>query len=666
MDGGRGEAGPRRTLEWLIAAHEALAACESKAGAETLSTHEGGLNLLNALTKSFSWSSSWLVGPLVLAPSAGQESVSHWSTEALSNGGAGNDGTLVLVGALAERVRVAREVDGANQHEQCLLTGADVPCEVRARFVGSDGSHWLVGMQASHQDQKLDDSGVKSFSCLAKRLCELVEVRRLRADHTRLQTIDDAVWRRAKNGLVLVAPNGACVRANRAASQLVGRPENEMVHLAAREWLPAPMSLAAAASQSSGSWQGRLSGNTGGENHVEIAQSQIVCADETLTLFQLVDRSDFVALEDQLAQLQRHRLMGRLSGGVVHDLNNLLTVIVASLEVAERNPTSPYLPEMVSDAHEAVRRCESLCRQLLTMGRRRPGAVRVIAPDPTIAGMRKLLERTIPDDCEFSLSLKASGASVALPVGALEQILLNLLVNAREAMPSKGAISVSTCIDDDRFRLLVSDQGPGMSEMVLQRMFEPFYSTKQQPGTGVGLAVVHTLVAQVGGQIEVKSSPGGTSFDVSFALAYEDTDIPANAIATGYDESIRGEGRIVLLCENEAVLRDVIQRTLSQQGYEVVSSSDGRRGLELIEGGFAVDALVTDLVMPKVGGAEIAQACNRGGRRTPVVFVSGLLEQEALPELGAPSQYLAKPFRMHDLLGALQAVLHKDAGHNDG
>jgi CheY-like chemotaxis protein len=178
--------------------------------------------------------------------------------------------------------------------------------------------------------------------------------------------------------------------------------------------------------------------------------------------------------------------------------------------------------------------------------------------------------------------------------------------------------------------------------------------------------VVHSLVAQVGGQIEAKSSPGGTSFDVSFDLACEDKDIPANATTAGFDESIRGEGRIVLLCENEPVLRDVIQRTLSQQGYEVVSSSDGRRGLELIEGGFAIDALVTDLVMPKVGGAEIAQACNRGGRRTPVVFVSGLLEQKALPELGAPSQYLAKPFRMHDLLGALQAVLGEDAAPKAG
>ncbi len=660
MDGVTDGGGPR-TLAWLMSAHQDLAVIARTSNSENESANIAILKLLGALSKNFSWQSSWLLGPFSMVSSAGQEVASHWSVGTANDALEGKQ-TLVLTDALSERIRVARSSEQPSQGQQGLRTGADVPREVSVRVVGGDGCHWLLGMQAASPEQELNEWARKSFSSLASRLCELVETRLLRSSLARVQTIEEAVWRRSKSGLVLVSSNGACIRANRAASQLVGRPEGEMVHLAAREWLPSPMSFGPNGSSTTGSWQGRLVGNAGTENFVDIAQSQITHEDETLTLFQLTNRSDVVALEEQLEQLQRHRLMGRLSGGVVHDLNNLLTVIVAALEGAERNPESKYLPEMLSDAHEAVRRCESLCRQLLTMGRHRPGAVRVIAPDPTIAGMRKLLERTVPDDAEFSLSLKASGASIELPLGALEQILLNLLVNAREAMPSKGVISASTRIEGDRFHLYVTDEGPGIPEGVLQRMFEPYYSTKQQPGTGVGLAVVHALVAQVGGQIEAKSAPGkGTSFDVSFALASEESDASSkNTYPTGFDESIRGEGRIVLLCENEAVLRDVIQRTLSQQGYEVVSSSDGRRGLELIEGGFAIDALVTDLVMPKVGGAEIAQACNRGGRRTPVVFVSGLLEQEALPALGAPSLYLAKPFRMHDLLGALQAVLSED------
>ncbi len=648
-----------------MAAHEDLAACANRGRVEPLPTYAMIHGLLASLSASFSSASAWLLGPLVIESSVEAESAAHYSVGNSSVGNSADDsrrahGTLILTGALGERVRLARQVEGTTQRQQCLRTGADVAHEVIARLTGADGCDWLVGMQAGTSEEVLDRLGRKSFSSLARRLCELVEAHLLRTEMQRMKIIEEAIWDRSHDGLVLVASNGACVRANRTASELVGRPEGEMVHLAARDWLPAPLGLAPKGLLSFGAWRGRLVTESGNGRSVEIAQSQIACADETFTLVQLADRNDIVTLESQLEKLQRHRLMGRLSGGVVHDLNNLLTVIVAALEVAERNPSSTYLPEMITDAHEAVRRCESLCRQLLTMGRHRPGAVRVIAPDATIAGMRKLMERTVPDDAEFSLSLKASGASIALRIGALEQILLNLLVNAREALVSKkGAISVSTCIEDNRFHLLVTDRGRGMSEVSLQQVFEPSNSTKQQ--SGIGLAIAHALVAKVGGQIDVRSCPDkGTSYDASFALALEDSSIETSLARPGYDAKIRGEGRIVLLCENEAVLRDVIHRALSQQGYEVVSSSDGRRGLELIEGGFAIDALVTDLVMPKVGGTEIAQACNRNGRQTPVVFVSGLLEQEALPELGAPTQFLAKPFRMHDLLGALQAVLRKD------
>ncbi|MCP4448079.1 MAG: response regulator [Myxococcales bacterium] len=655
MDEGRGVV-VEGTVEWLLAAHERFANCAQLSSDSQSSVDSIVDSLLRAMCKSFSWHSSWLLGPFEVSALDEIETTSYWSVHAAGVDGQGRE-KLILGDEVAYRIQQTRLDGAASHHTRRLVSGESLGREVRLRLVGRAGRDWILGLQSDGAGDELDEFGCRSFSSLGSRLCEILETSFLARDLDHSRALETAVWQRSKQGLILVSADGACLRANSAASRLVGRPEKEMTCLAAREWLPAPLDITMS-NTANASWKGQLGNGNGEGRSVDITQSQILCLDDTLTLFQLIDCTDYTALEGQLEQLQRHRLVGRLSSGVVHDLNNLLTVIVAALEGAERDPDHSSFPEMLSDAHEAVRRCESLCRQLLTMGRRRHGRVRVVQPDPTIAGIRKLMERTVPDDSEFSLSLMASGACVALPAGALEQILLSLLVNASEVMPEQGAISVATGIEGNRFILSVSDQGQGIDEATLQRVFEPLYAAKEPHGSAKGLAVVQGLVAQVGGQIEVQSSPGkGARFDVSFTLASEETVMFEKSPTPGYDRSKRGEGKVVLLCENEPVLRDVIQRSLSEHGYEVVGSSDGCRGLELIEGGVGVDAVVTDLVMPRVGGAEIAKACNRGDRRTPVVFVSGLLERGALPELDAPTQYLAKPFRMQDLLGALQAVL---------
>ena len=290
------------------------------------------------------------------------------------------------------------------------------------------------------------------------------------------------------------------------------------------------------------------------------------------------------------------------------------------------------------------------------MGQCEPGPVQLVEPDHVIGGMRRLLNRAKPDHVELALALNAPGRQVSLPAGALELILLNLLIGGSEGLPKGAGVRLTTDSRALRYHLSLENNGPGIPEGQLRRMLEPRTSLPASGGL-MGLTVLHNLVSRVGGQIDVKSVPGkGVVIDVSLEVTQAEPKTPPPPHAP-FDATIRGDGKTILLCENDEVLRDVMAATLVEQGYGVVACADGARGLALIDSNADLDAVITDLVMPNAGGAEVALACNLRGRSTPVVFISGHLDRDALPELGAPNEFLAKPFRMNDLLAALQVVL---------
>jgi len=641
-------------MEWLIVTHEALATHAYEAAAEGRSQASTIGSILSVLATAFGVDLCWLLGPLGSSAETDSETVSTWQ---IRGGDAGfsacEEHRVSVSNDVAFRIAEMRLRPGPIHSESCFLSGARVGQEVRMMRNGPGGRQWVLGIQGEHGRRTLANRSLAIYSDLVSRIVELVDADFARRELARVHDIENAVWHQSHDGLVLVSADGECSRANHAASQLLGRSESEISHSAAKEWLPAGVETVPGAAPPS--WKGLLKRPSGISTSVEITQSQVETTGDPISLFQIIDKGGVAALEAQLQQLQHHRLMGRLSSGVVHDINNLLTVVMAAVEVAERDPNDKYFAEILEDGNEALQRCESLCRQLLSIGRKRARTEIVMQPDQSIAGMRTLLDRSVPDDTEIKYSLGAAAAEISVPSGTIEQVVLNLLVWAQDAGHQGGAMEVSTRVDSGHYVLSLDCEGPGLSEEELQLLFVSDHSRDGATSDGLGASVVQALVTQVGGQIGVRTSAGrGITVEVRFSLVVEPE---AVAEAPSVAPSMRGDGKRVLLCENNQVLRRVMQRALHDQGYEVIDSADGKQGLERIEKEGRVDALVTDILMPNIGGYEIAKACNQNGQSTPVVFVSGLPERDELPDLGVPSKFLAKPFRMGDLIEALHGVL---------
>jgi hypothetical protein len=403
-------------------------------------------------------------------------------------------------------------------------------------------------------------------------------------------------------------------------------------------------------------------------------------------------RAQFVVVEDvgereslarQLRQSQRLESLGQLAGGVAHDFNNLLGVIM--------NYTG-FVSEQLADAAEAgdtrweesrrdldqvdqaVQRAVRMTRQLLLFSRREITQPAIVSVNDVVSGLEELLCRTLGEHLELSLGLAEHLWPVVADVGQLEQVIVNLVVNARDAMPKGGQITVDTAnltVDEDfaatrpgtptgRYvRLRVSDTGIGMDDHVLDRAFEPFFTTKPKgQGTGLGLATIYGIVTQSGGRIQLYSEPGfGTTVSVMLPSADRASTTPTPTATP--DQSVGGD-ETILLVEDEKALRDVTSRMLDRNGYHVLTAQDGTEAIELAtryEGD--IDLLVTDVIMPRTLGPDLAAAMVALRPGIQVLFISGY----AQPVLGAQGTLepgvtlLEKPFTEPALLTKVRHVL---------
>jgi PAS domain S-box-containing protein len=366
------------------------------------------------------------------------------------------------------------------------------------------------------------------------------------------------------------------------------------------------------------------------------------------------------ALEAQLQQARKLEAIGRLAGGIAHDFNNMLTAIsgYASLVAAELTGTA--LEDQRQVLHAAERAAE-LTQRLLAFSRPAPLNPRAIAVDPVLQDAYRMLRRLVPERIEIELHAGDGCAVIADPV-ELEQLLLNLVLNAADAISGTGRIEVSTrhaatgpVSAEPGPRawvvLRVADSGVGMDEATQARIFEPFFTTKAVGvGTGLGLATVHAIVHRAGGQIEVESSPGrGTAFDVFLPVAEAPATVPVAAVAADAD----GHERILVVDDSPEV-GTLAARVLRRAGYTVTLESSPLAVLE--RGAGDIDAIVSDVVMPGVSGPEMVV---RLGADLPVVFVSGYAGTHLPPDiiLGPRRAFVAKPFDARELLQTLRAVL---------
>ncbi|MEO8906067.1 MAG: response regulator [Polyangiaceae bacterium] len=378
--------------------------------------------------------------------------------------------------------------------------------------------------------------------------------------------------------------------------------------------------------------------------------------------------------EELLRQSQKMEAIGRLAGGVAHDFNNLLTAIggycsLALLEFPNDDPRREYLEEI----QRAGERGASLTKQLLASGRKQVLSRRLLDLNALVDDLTNLLRRVIGEDIELEWARGSAPAVVFADPGQVEQVIMNLAVNARDAMPGGGTLTIassSVFVDGGAPRspaqppasyvlLTVADTGHGMDEETMARMFEPFFTTKDLgKGTGLGLSTVYGIVEQLSGFIRARSAPGqGTVFEIYLPER-------ERSLLSPRPESVapvvRGGSETVMLVEDEPQVRKLIDEVLRSRGYQVLSAKDGLEAIPLQENYAArIDLLITDVVMPGLGGRELANHVRAARPETKVLFLSGYTDDAVLRNgvTASGNGFLQKPFALEDLLHSVRALL---------
>ena len=386
-------------------------------------------------------------------------------------------------------------------------------------------------------------------------------------------------------------------------------------------------------------------------------------------------------LEDQLRHTQKMDAVGRLAGGVAHDFNNLLTVINGFSDIAlEALPDDNPARELIAEVRKAGDRAAGLTRQLLTFGRRSGTDPRLVDPNDLIRDTQGMLRRLIGEDIVLSVALAPDPGRVWADPDQVQQVLLNLAVNARDAMPAGGRLTIETqavTLDEEYTRsrpdvapggyvlLAVTDTGCGMDAVTLARAFEPFYTTKEVgKGTGLGLSTVHGIVKQAGGHVAVYSEPGrGSAFKVYLPRAPEGVEPDLVGEPAAAPDPVPRGVETVLLVEDEPAVRALARGVLDGCGYAVLEAADGREALRVAgDHPGPIDLLVSDVVMPHMGGQELADLLRATTPGLRVLFVSGYTDRAVFRHelLAAGSTFLQKPFSPAALARRVREVL--DAG----
>jgi signal transduction histidine kinase/ActR/RegA family two-component response regulator len=393
------------------------------------------------------------------------------------------------------------------------------------------------------------------------------------------------------------------------------------------------------------------------------------------------DVTDREHLERRLRQSERLESLGHLAGGVAHDFNNLLGIIsgYASMSAADLEPIAAADPAWRTLHHDLLEivaagdRAAGLTRQLLAFARADTVAEsHVLDLNAVVEGLETMLRRTLGEDITLVTNLTEEPGLIKADVGRLEQVLVNLAVNARDAMPTGGTLTIDSdliAVDahiaaqhpglrtGSYMRLRVSDTGIGMSRATLDRAFEPFFTTKPKgQGTGLGLATIYGIITQAGGHAQIYSEPGqGTTFTALLPV----TDEPIATTVEAAPGDLAGGGETVLLVEDDDSLRALTERILFRNGYVVLSAATAAEASRLATAHSHIDVLITDVVMPDMSGPDLAATLARQHPNAPVIYVSGYAESilATRTELPAGATLLHKPVSAHQLLSAIPRVI---------
>ncbi len=473
---------------------------------------------------------------------------------------------------------------------------------------------------------------------------------------------------------LVVRADGAVLRSNNAAVQLFP----EAPHCVPLEAL----FLASARSALRGAVSSAFAARTVSECAVpplSLRVHPLTEADGTVGAV-LVQVVSVAASVDQLAAGQRLQALGQLVGGIAHDFNNLLTIIGAAADAALAQANT--VASETARISEAVARGADLARRLLAFGRQQALQPRGVDVQSAVRATADLLGRLIGPRIRVDLEFEDGGRAVHIDPTQLDQVLLNLALNARDAMPQGGCLTLATdhvtllhplaavpdAVPAGRWiTIAVTDTGTGIPAEILPRIFEPYFTTRSvqagsSGGTGLGLATVYGILRQSGGYLTVATASSGTTMTVY--LPRSDQKVEARPVANSSTTLAAGGGRTVLLVEDEDLIRNFAERVLTVQGWHVLAAASGEEALDLLDNAPPLAAVVSDMVMPGMDGAALVHAvrCQLGVADLPALMVSGYApehQREAMAGLNAA--FLAKPYAMQDLVERLGAIARTPA-----
>jgi DNA-binding response OmpR family regulator/nitrogen-specific signal transduction histidine kinase len=472
------------------------------------------------------------------------------------------------------------------------------------------------------------------------------------------------------DGVCLTEVGGAVVRCNRAFAGLLDRPFDQIIGRRLDALVPELGPLLH--SGAGGAEEVQV-----GDRHFRVSSGAGPVGEGAMTTraWILGDVTEQRRIEEQLQQAQRLEAVGRLAGGVAHETNNQMTVVLGCTNFALRHGGMPAdLRADIEQIRKAAERTATITAQLLAFGRRQPSNPEVSDLNFVIRRLLPILERAIGPLAFLETELADEPVAARIDAGQLDQVLLNLVMNAGDAMPEGGTLRLRTARTRvpaggaERFvadqitpgsyvRVSVSDTGTGMDEATLHRAFEPFFTTKGVgQGSGLGLSMVYGIVRQNGGFISVESQPGrGTTVALYFPQAESAAGEPGGAPAAPTHQPARS----VLLVEDDSAVRGILARELRAHGYQVLEAANGKAALELVGSHPGpLDAVITDVQMPEVDGQALAAALAGIRPRLPVIFMSGHPDSEATRQLSASgTPFIRKPFTGEELVCLVEGLL---------
>ncbi len=538
--------------------------------------------------------------------------------------------------------------------------GRRIPFEYRAGLIrGSDGSaRYVVSVGRDVTERRAKDARIRYHAGL-------------------LDSVSDAIVSTG-DGFVIQSWNRAAERIyGWSAEEVMGKVFHELIR---PEYPGTTREKVLEVFEQSGRWQGEVLHLCKNGSRVRIWANVAAVRDDgakTGIVSVNLDITEVRLLEEQLRQAQKMEAVGQLAGGVAHDFNNLLTVVSSFSQVMleDLEPDAPFRDE-VEEIRAAADRAARLTRQLLAFSSRQILEPKTFDPNVVVANMTGMLQRLLGESIQLSLRPDPMGGLIHADPGQLEQVIVNLGLNARDAMPGGGRLAVS--LETRKLQALqlqthpeaqpgahvvitVADDGEGMDEQTRARIFEPFFTTKAMgKGTGLGLATAYGIVRQSGGHIDVESAPGvGTSFRINFPRSARPVASDPLASQDPLRPALRGT-ETVLLVEDDRAVRKVTRIVLRKQGYEVLSADGAASALQQArEFDGPIHLLLTDVVMPEVSGPELARRLLESRPDTRVLYTSGYTDADIVQHgvLEEGVQFIGKPFKPRELAVKLREVL---------